>query len=445
MLENGKQRLLIIQPSFYRSKTDRTVYKTKRRPVVSLTLPYLAALVPKGWSVTLIDEQVQDIDFEDDWDVVAISAWTVNSLRAYDIAKEFRKRGKIVIMGGPHTFFYEDEAVEHCDAVGIGEGEEIFPQMLKDVLSGSLRKKYRAKLLDSLAGLPTPKWELLDLSKYGPFKTFSIQTSRGCPFHCDFCSERFYLGARYRCRPVDEVVNDIKRCGSRRIFFADSNFGGNRAHAMQLMEALIPLKIKWSALWSTYLCNDDEFMDLAQRSGLLHVNIGMESINSETLKGMNKRFNKVEKYEQMLENLRKRGISYSLNFIFGWDGEDNTIWQSTLDFLMRNKVPAAYFNILTPEKGTSLFDRMLAEGRIIKLNEIGRFPGQICHIIPKNMTPEELEQKVNWMYRQFYSWRSIFKRLSFPCSQSDIANWVINISQRKMAYNSVTQNNFDPF
>jgi radical SAM superfamily enzyme YgiQ (UPF0313 family) len=444
-MSGSKLHLLVVQPASYRAKNDRTLLKTRRRQVVPLTLPYLAALTPPEWDVTLVDEQVQDVDFDGPWDLVALSVWTVNSLRAYDLAAEFRRRGKPVIMGGPHTFFYEEEAAEHCDAVGIGEGEAIFRQMLQDAAAKRLQKKYRAGLLVNLNGLPIPRWELLDMRKYGPFRTFAIQTSRGCPFNCDFCSERFYLGARYRCRPVAEIVEEIRRCGSRQIFFADSNFGGSRSHAMELMEALIPLKIRWSALWSMYLCRDEKFMQLAKRSGLLHVNLGMESINPETLRQMNKRINKVEQYEEALATLRRLGISYSLNFIFGWDGEGEETWQATLEFLLRNKVPAAYFNILTPEKGTALYDRMLSQGRILNREEIGRWPGQICYIQPKNMTPAQLEQKVQQLYRQFYGWRSIWKRLPLPRSQSDLASWVVNISQRKMANASTEANNFAPF
>ena len=227
--------------------------------------------------------------------MVAITTRTLTSFRAYDIADEFRGRGVPVILGGPHTFFYSEEASAHATAIGIGEGEVIWRQMLEDARCGRLKRSTRPALLPELSGLPLARYDLLDLRPYRPFRTFTVVSSRGCPFHCDFCSERTLLGDRYRCRPVPEVVEEIKRCGSKSIFFGDSNFGGKRSHAMELMEALIPLKVRWSALWSSYLCNDGPFLDLAQRSGLLHVNIGIESINPETLDGMNKRFNKTEK------------------------------------------------------------------------------------------------------------------------------------------------------
>jgi radical SAM superfamily enzyme YgiQ (UPF0313 family) len=441
------KKLLIVQPSHYRSKNDRTVFKTRSRQLVPLALPYLAALTPADWHVTVVDEQVQDVDFDYPADVVAITSWTVHSIRGYDIAREFRRRGRPVIMGGPHVWFHPEEAAQHCDAIGIGEGEPIWSHMLADAAAGRLQKIYRAPQMPSLAGLPVPRWDLLDLKRYGPFRTFTLLSSRGCPMQCEFCSERLYLGGGFRVRPVEDMVEEIKRCGSKNIFFGDSDFGGKRAHAIELMEALIPLKLRWSALWTSFLCYDDQYMDLAKRSGLLHVNMGLESINSETLKGMNKKFNKVEKYGVMLEGLRKRGISYSLNFIFGWDNETPEVFRNTLQFLHREKVPVAYFNILCPEKGTMFYERMKREDRILRLEDIGRFPGEFCHIRPKNFTADELERNVQEMYLKFYNWKSMFQRLPLPVTQGNIASWMVNLSQRHLAERSLGNhnNNFDAF
>jgi len=440
-------KILIIQPSHYVSKADRTVFKSRRRALVPLALPYLAALTPSGWDITLVDEQLQDVDFDAKADLVAITSWTVHSIRGYDIARGFRNRGIPVVMGGPHVWFYPEEAAEHCDAIGIGEGEQVWSQMLQDAAAGRLQKVYRGPQMPSIARLPLPRWDMLDLKRYGPFKTFTLMSSRGCPMQCEFCSERLYLGGGFRVRPVEDVIEETKRTGSKNIFFGDSDFGGKRAHAMQLMEAMIPLKLRWSALWTSFLCYDDEYMDLAQRSGLLHVNMGIESINPETLKGMNKRFNKVDKYSLMLENLRKRGISYSLNFIFGWDNETPAVFESTLGFLLREKVPVAYFNILCPEKGTMFYEKMKKDDRILRLEDIGRFPGEFCHIKPKNFTAEELEKNVQDLYLKFYSWKSMFRRLPVPLSQANIASWVVNFSQRKLAQRSQgdNNNNFDAY
>jgi radical SAM superfamily enzyme YgiQ (UPF0313 family) len=438
-------KLTIIQPSHYRSKSERLPCKIKKRRLIGLTLPYLAALTPPGWEVTLIDEQLTGLDFNAPVDLVAVTTWTINSLRAYEIADAFRRRGVPVVMGGPHTYFYPDESAAHCDAVGIGEGETIWPSMLDDFANGRLQKFYHAPILQDLGNLPMPRYALLDLPKYGSIKTYSVQTSRGCPFECEFCSERFYLGHRYRYRPVQDVIEEIRQSRARYVFFADSNFAGRPSHTAELMEALIPLKVHWSALWPAYLCNDRKLMDLAAKSGLLHLNLGMESIDRETLAGLKKMNNKVAGHGEILGNLRKRDISYSLNFIFGWDTEKEDIFASTLAFLRNEKVPAAYFNILTPHKGTPLYDRMLAEDRIIDIDDIGRWPGIYCHIKPRYCTAAELEMRVKAMYHEFYSYSSMLARLPLPVTQPRIASWIVNLEQRKVSREGDKAESFDRY
>jgi radical SAM superfamily enzyme YgiQ (UPF0313 family) len=426
-------RLLIIQPSYYKSRKDRTVARARHRDLVPLPLPYLAALTPPDWDVRLVDELVAPVDFDAPVDVVAITTWTINSLRSYDLAAEFRRRGKIVMLGGPHTWFYGDEAAQHADAVAVGEGEVLWKQMLEDAAAGRLKNIYRSGRQSDLKGLPFPRYDLLDTRPYGPFKTFVVQSTRGCPFVCDFCSERLYLGTGFRCRPIPEVVDEIKRLPSRNIFFAESNFGGRPAYAMELMEAIAPLKVRWSTLWSLNLCSNRKFMDLAQRSGLLHVNIGMESLDQSTIESMRKRQNPTARYAEILRDFRRRGISYSLNFIFGWDTETKAVFDTTRDFLQREKVPVAYFNVLTPDRGTAYYDRMRKSNRILNEAEIGRFPGQVCHIRPSFCEPSELEREVQGLYREFYSLPSMLSRLPLPLTKAGIASWMLNISQRRMA------------
>ncbi|MDF0675234.1 MAG: B12-binding domain-containing radical SAM protein [Nitrospira sp.] len=426
-------KLLIVQPSHYRNKSDFSLYKTKRRTLAGLTLPYLAALTPRDWRVELVDEQVMDIDFDASVDVVAITAWTINSFRAYDIARKFRDRGIPVMMGGPHTFFHSDEAAEHCDAVGIGEGEDIWPMMLHDAAVGRLKKVYRASAPHDLKGLPLPRYELMNGRGPQWLHTYSVQTSRGCPFKCEFCSERFYVGTRYRFRPVQEIVEEIRHIKAKNVFFADSMFAGKKDHSMELMEALVPLKIRWSTLWTAYLCRDQEFMDLAKRSGLLHVNMGMESISREVLAAMNKKFNKVDQYEEIISNLRKRGISYSMNFVFGYDEESPEAFDATLAFLEHHKVPVAYFYTLRPHKGTPLYDRFRTEHRLIDETQLNRWPGNSCEIRPKNCSASELDERVRTMYGRFFSPMSMLRRLPLPVTKAHITSWFLNFAQRRMS------------
>ncbi len=438
-------QLLIIQPSHYKSRTNRTVVKLRRRQLVPLVLPYLAALTPEGWEVTLVDEMVQPVDLEAPVDLVAITTWTMNSYRAYDLAAEFRRRGRKVILGGPHAFFHPEETANHCDAVGVGEAEFIWRTMLEDAAAGRLKPLYQAEQLQDLSNLPMPRYDLLDLRPYGFIKTFTVQATRGCPLMCDFCSERLYLGTGFRFRPVLDVVEEVKRLPTRNVFFAESNFGGNRRHALELMEALIPLRLRWSTLWSMNLCADKEFLDLAQRSGLLHVNIGLESIDAQTIAGMRKGQNKTERYQEILADLRRRRISFSLNFIFGWDTETREVFPTTLRFLEEQKVPVAYFNLLTPQEGTPYYERMRRQNRILDEGEIGRWPGEPCHILPSYCTPGELERGVQRMYREFYSFPSMVRRLPLPLSASGITSWVLNFSQSRAAASPLEEDNFTAY
>jgi radical SAM superfamily enzyme YgiQ (UPF0313 family) len=361
------------------------------------------------------------------------------------LAREFRKRGRKVLLGGPHVYWHFQEAQEHADAVGVGEAEVLWRMMLEDAQAGRLKPLYRAPQLKDLSGFRFPRYDLLDLRGYGLIKTFAVQATRGCPLACEFCSERLYLGGGFRVRPVPDVVEELKRLPSRSVFFAESNFGIKRRHAMELMEALIPLRLRWSTLWSLNLCYDKEFLDLAQRSGLLHVNIGMESIDGQTIASMRKNQNKTDRYCAVLSDLRRRGISFSLNFIFGWDTETRTVFPDTLRFLKAEKVPVAYFNLLTPEKGTSFYDRMRQQDRIINEREIGRWPGQPCHLKPLYCSPQELEEGVQRIHRRFYSLPSMIRRLPMPLNTSAIASWTLNLSQRRVAAHADTENHFTSY
>jgi radical SAM superfamily enzyme YgiQ (UPF0313 family) len=215
---------------------------------------------------------------------------------------------------------------------------------------------------------------------------------------------------------------------------------------MELMEKLVPLKIRWSTLWNTNRVLDMEFMLLAKRSGLLHINIGVESIKQETLDGMKKKTTKADELVEVVKTLRDLDISFSFNLIFGWDTDHKDDFGASVRFLNTHKVHVAFFNVFTPHKGTPIFDRFHAEGRIRDLKNMGRWPGISAEIHPRNFSAEELEQGIISMYREFYSWPSILRRLPFPRSKASIASWFMNLSQRKMASSeSSFRANFDRY
>lgn len=439
-------RVHIIVPTHFARPFSSELFKTKKRDLVPLTLPYLAALVPREFDVILTDEQTQPLNLDMPCDCVFLSVMILTSLRAYQIAAAYREKGIPVIMGGPHAFFYHDEMLEHADAVAIGEGETLIPRILSDLASGRLQRVYRAETPHDLVNLPFPRHDLLDKTTFSRFKTVAVQSSRGCPHSCEFCAERYYLGERYRMRPVEDVIEEIRFTRSKQIFFADSTFAGKRSRTMELMEKLIPLKIRWSSLWNTHRVLDREFMLLAKHSGLLHVNMGVESIKQETLDGMNKRTTKARELAQVVKTLRDMDISFSFNLIFGWDTDQKEDFDATIEFLNKHKVHVAFFNVFSPHKGTRIYERFLAEGRLRDLKNMGRWPGVIAEIHPKNFTAEELEQGVIGLYRRMYSWPSILRRLPPPLSRASIASWFMNISQRKMVTSGTSfRTDFDSY
>jgi radical SAM superfamily enzyme YgiQ (UPF0313 family) len=244
-------------------------------------------------------------------------------------------------------------------------------------------------------------------------------------------------------RPVEEVVEEIRATEKRRIFFVDSTFAGNRARTMKLMESLIPLNLRWSALWTANRVLDREFMCLAKRSGLLHVNIGIESVKQETLDWMKKRTTKADSLKEVVKGLRDLGISFSFNLIFGLDTDRKGDFHATLEFLLENKVHVAFFNSFCPHKGTRIYDQYLADGRILDPENMDRWPGISATTRPKNFSPQDLAAGIRMMYREFYSWPSILRRLPLPTSTASLASWSMNLSQRKMASGEAT--NFDGY
>jgi len=438
-------RLHIIQPTHFAYPFERRLYKTRKRRLVPLTLPYLAALAPTGVKVILTDEQVQPWDPDLPCDCVFLTVSILNSLRAYEIADAYRSKGIPVVMGGPHCTFYGQECLEHADAIAVGEGESLVRTIVEDAASKRLQRIYRADKLHSLRGLPMPRYELLDPRTLARFKTYAVQTSRGCPYRCAFCAERYYLGERYRLRPVEEVVEEIKRTRCRNIFFADSTFAGHRTRTLRLLEALIPLRIRWSALWNADRVLDRELMLLAAKSGALHLNMGVESIRADTLRQMNKQTTPAERLGEIISTLRKLDISFSFNLIFGWDTDRIEDFVLTLDFLERNKVPVAFFNVFSPHRGTPVYEEYRSAGRLRDEANMGRWPGVIAEVHPANFSAEELERTVIDLYRRFYSFRSMFRRLPFPKSKAALTSWFMNLGQRKMMPNQNRRTNFDGF
>jgi radical SAM superfamily enzyme YgiQ (UPF0313 family) len=351
------------------------------------------------------------VDPAERFDLVAMSVFTRSARRAYALARAYRDKKVPVLMGGFHPTLDPKDASPHADALILGEGEDTWPEALRDALAGRLRPVYRRADFHSLENLPVPRYDLMPRGRYR-IPIFPVQTSRGCPFACSFCEVTQVYGRRYRLRPVPEVIAEIKQARLPSVHFVDDNFAADRDRTLDLMEKLIPLKIGWTCLLTVKDAADEPLLDLARRAGCRHINIGMESIQPGSLRQMRKMQNRVADYERALALLNKKGMFYSLNFIFGWDTDTPRVFADTADFLDRHRVPMAVFFMLVPRVGTKIYDQLKAEGRIIADEAYdGRNPR--CMFVPKGMPPRDLEEGVWWIHRRFYSPLSMLRRRIF--------------------------------
>ena len=401
-------KILLISPENKKSIYAYTKEDVKAFWFPKLGLPTIAANTPPDVEVRIVDECVEDIDFNVDVDLVGISVMTYLAPRAYEIAARFRARGVKVVLGGIHVSMCPEEAKEHADSIVVGESEKTWPILVEDFRRGELKSLYEEKDLPKLENLPIPRRELFKPNSY--WTTNCVQTSRGCPFACDFCTVTIFGGNQFRLRPIEQVIEEVKRLKKGFVVFVDDNIAGNKAYAKQLFKALIPLKINWGSQASLTMARDPELLDLAAKSGCTALFIGVESISEENLAAANKRFNKVDKYKEEFRRFHDYGILIQTGMIFGFDHDDESAFERTVEFLEENNIELAMFNILTPLPGTNLYKKMDAEGRIID-RDWSHYDGRHVVFKPKLMTPETLQEGFLWAYHKFFSYPSIIKRI----------------------------------
>lgn len=417
-------KLLLIAPAWHDPLWKKEKHKAIFPPI---NLAIVASLTPKDIEVSLIDENVSNIDENVEADLVAITAMTAVAPRAYEIADMFAAKGSKVVMGGIHASALPEEAAQHAHAVAIGEAEAVWPQIIEDFRRGDLKKFYRAEKRPSLEGVPFPRRELWNPSRY--LVPGTVQTTRGCPYACDFCSVTTFFGRSYRIRPVEEVVKEVAALGTKIVAFVDDNIIGNIRYAKELFRALIPLKIKWFSQASLNIAQDEELMDLAAASGCMGLFIGFESLSQENLKSIHKKQNKVEEYAQAIEKIHKHGLGIEGAFIFGMDGDDEGVFERTVRFARENKLEAAQFGVLTPFPGTPLYEQLERENRIFD-RDWSHYDISNVVFKPKNMSPETLYNGKNWAWEEFYSWGSILDRLGI-LRKYGLFLWGLNWSVRK--------------
>lgn len=381
----------------------------KRRMSPSLSLVTLASLINKEHLVYIEDENIQKINFDDQPDLVGINVNVDTSKRAYEIANVYKQKGIKVILGGIHVSANPEEAIKFADSVCIGEAEEIMSTIILDAQNNRLKKFYYNSSVSNPENIPLPNWSLIKKSKY--LYTNIICSSRGCPFKCEFCyNSNKYVHHKYRNRPISSVLEEIHQMDTKQVMFIDDNFIGNPQHAKQLMHELKKLNLTWHAAVSTNIVKMPEVMDLMKESGCKSLFIGFESINPKSLESANKKQNKVELYEKLINELHSRNIMINASLVFGFDNDTPDVFKSTLDWLIKNKIETMTSHILTPYPGTVLYDRLLKENRIIDF-DTNHYNTANVVFKPKNMTAEQLRDGYLWIYDQFYSIKNIIKRI----------------------------------
>jgi radical SAM superfamily enzyme YgiQ (UPF0313 family) len=390
-----------------------------------LNLCMVAAYTPPDSEVSITDECVEAIDFEKEVDLVGLTAYTNAAPRAYEIADAFRRRGVPVVMGGVHASTLPEEALEHCDAVVVGEAEGVWQRLIKDFSQGRLKEIYENDGLASLEDLPLPRRDLLRPDDYVTINT--VQTTRGCPHNCSFCSVTRFNGRTYRFRPIPEVIREMESLPSRNAFIIDDNIFSQRGRTRKLFEAMAPLGLRWGSQCTISIAHDPEMLELAAKSGCIGLAIGLESFCEDSLEEAHKRFNEPDEFYQDIETIKRHGILIWGSFVLGFDEDDEEGLEKTIRMARESKLDFACFNFLTPLPGTVVYDKFKQEGR---LNGKGWANYNMANLVfrPARVTSEVLEEKVRKAWLEFYSMSAIIKRLGPSLGKIRFFIWLLNLA-----------------
>jgi radical SAM superfamily enzyme YgiQ (UPF0313 family) len=398
-----------------------------------LTLPTLAALIPSDVQadVHCFDEGSGELPANLNADLVGMTVITGTAARAYELARGFRERGISVVLGGPHVTLVPDDAQPHADSIVVGYAEEEWPRLLRDFADGNLKKRYVQATDLELDGFPLADRSVLPRRKYITSHVF--EATRACIHGCEFCVVPSAWGRKPLQKPIDSVVQDLRRMRTRRAIFLDLNLISDRAYAVELFTALKPLEIQWFGLTTTRLCDDLPLLDLAAASGCRGLLMGLESIRPSNLHSLRKGFNDPETYGSMVEKLHEREIALQGCFVFGLDEDTPDIFLDTVRFAVDTRIDLPRFAIVTPFPGTPLYARLQSEGRILTQNwEL--YDGQHVVFQPSRMSIQELEEGTKEAWKSAYSWPNIARRLANTAAPCYVAI-ATNIGYRHYAHN----------
>jgi radical SAM superfamily enzyme YgiQ (UPF0313 family) len=399
-----QKKLLLINPA---RKLSSITQRSKKISFPPLGLGYVAALTPKDWEIRLIDEGLQEFRFEEA-DLVGFTASTQNAPRAYELARSFREKRIPTVMGGVHASTLPEEASKYVDTLVIGEAESVWKSVIHDFEAGRMQPCYVGRRIP-LVNLVVPRRDLYS-DKY-PIKG-TLQSARGCPVHCDFCSVTAFNGGTYRQRPVKEVLDELEQVDAKLIYFVDDNilgYGpGAEKRATELFRGIVDrgLKIHWGSHATINFVENEEVLKVAQKSGCFNLFIGFESLDEDCLKRMCKVPNLrvgVRNYKQIIRKFQQHGIGVIGGFMFGFDTDTKDVFSRVTEFILSSQLDAAQLSILNPLPGTRMYRKLQKEQRLLHTNypedweRYDNFGNVLFR--PRGMTPEELEEGLLQVYK----------------------------------------------
>jgi radical SAM superfamily enzyme YgiQ (UPF0313 family) len=426
---------LIYPSSRRRNAPARRPRQARSHRYPGLGLTTVAALTPPGHILSIVDDEREELDYNERVDLVGLSILTPNAGRGYEIAKAYRARGVPVVIGGIHATACPEEAAAEADAVVVGEAEDTWPGLVADLEAGRLKRIYRSGNRTRLEGLPVPRRDLLRARDYITVNT--VQATRGCPFECEFCSMAALMGRGTRFRPVEEVAAEVAGLDGRTFVLNDDNVAQRNDYFKSLFERLIPLRKRWVGNASWNVSQDTEMMDLMARSGCTGVFVGFESLDAPA--GMSKAARPASRaalYREAVRRLHGRGISVIGGFIFGFDGDDASVFDRTLAFALESRVDAAQINVLVPYPGTPLRARLEAEGRIVERDWSRYLTNHVC-FEPRLMSRPELFEGYLRVRERFSAWPRIAGRAirawTYTRTRILAVNLAVNVGFRRGA------------
>ncbi|MDP6942593.1 MAG: radical SAM protein [Myxococcota bacterium] len=423
-------KILFVQTRKNSDPADREMYEMDfmnevlgfDRSLLDLGLVTVAACTPAHVTIELVDEYVEPIPYgTTDADLVALSAKTSCVIHAYEVAKGFRDRGIPVVLGGIHASLRPEEALEHVDFVVTGEAETTWPTFVAAFEKGEAPRVMHSEGFPPMEQIPVPAWRHMPSEAY---LFHQIQTTRGCPFMCRFCSVPDISGNAFRFKPVERVVAEIRALPSagkmkdrmKALYFVDDNFISRVRYTKELLTALVPLYQsgelgEWSAETTLNVAHDAELVQLFADAGCSTLIIGFESIHEETLLSMDKKVNFCLSYQEAIERIHRTGMSIVGNFIVGFDTDQLSVFKDILDFIDQNTILYPFFSILTPMPGTALHDEFLADERLDH-TDWARYDTRHVVYDPRHMSRDQLMDGYVWLYEQAYASERALDRLN---------------------------------